>query len=95
MFSRMIDEYGSIDLDEEGTALKEEPSESKATSTVILDSKDHEKPAETALMQAEERNIGSVPWKLYLTYLEYAGGLILGPFIIVLLILTQGAEGTS
>lgn len=95
MFARMMDEYGSIDLDEKGTTSKKEPSECRRNSIVSLDNKDHEKHAEITLMQAEERNIGSVPWKLYLTYLQYAGGLILGPFIIALLILTQGAEGTS
>ncbi|KAJ2916152.1 hypothetical protein MD484_g4261, partial [Candolleomyces efflorescens] len=47
---------------------------------------------EAALMQDEERNTGAVTWSIYKSYLKYAGGLYWGPWILVLLILSQAAS---
>ncbi|RXW15854.1 hypothetical protein EST38_g10001 [Candolleomyces aberdarensis] len=46
---------------------------------------------EAALMQAEERNTGAVTWSIYKSYLKFAGGLYWGPWILMLLVLTQAA----
>ncbi|KAF9466027.1 multidrug resistance-associated ABC transporter [Collybia nuda] len=92
MFSQMMDEHRGTESGERSMILKNPPELEKALNVPSLDSKDQEKFADTALMQAEERKTGSVPWMLYLTYLRFAGGLMLGPFIITLLLLTQTAE---
>ena len=46
-----------------------------------------------ALMQTEERNTGAVKWTVYQKYLGFAGGVIWAPIIVLLLTLTQGAQG--
>ncbi|KAJ3514014.1 hypothetical protein NMY22_g14878 [Coprinellus aureogranulatus] len=47
-----------------------------------------------ALMQEEERETGAVSWKIYKAYMRFAGGLYWGPWILLLLVLTQGAAGS-
>ncbi|TEB30865.1 multidrug resistance-associated ABC transporter [Coprinellus micaceus] len=44
-----------------------------------------------ALMQDEERVTGAVTWRIYKSYMRYAGGLYWGPWILLLLVLAQGA----
>jgi hypothetical protein len=48
-----------------------------------------------ALMQDEERVTGAVTWRIYKSYMRYAGGLYWGPWILLLLVLAQGAGGAS
>jgi hypothetical protein len=45
------------------------------------------------LMQVEERNTGAVTWITYSKYLRFAGGLWWAPIIILLLSLSEGAQG--
>ena len=47
------------------------------------------------LMQDEERVTGAVTWRIYKRYMQYAGGLYWGPWILLLLVLAQGAGGAS
>lgn len=48
-----------------------------------------------ALMQAEERAVDSVPWSVYLDYVRASGSLLVAPFVLALLILSQGANITT
>ncbi len=45
-----------------------------------------------ALMQAEERAVKSVPWKVYSSYISASGSIINGPLLILLLVIAQGAN---
>ncbi|KAH6909905.1 ATP-dependent bile acid permease [Coprinopsis sp. MPI-PUGE-AT-0042] len=105
VFSRIVDEYGNAESDsddeEEGgeasrkTArralrdmVKVEPVSEEGQAT-----KAEEKVKTTAaLMQQEEREQGSVNWKVYSTYMKAAGGLYWGPFLLMLLTLNQAAS---
>jgi len=44
------------------------------------------------LMQAEERAVKSVPWSVYIDYVRASGSLFNAPLVIILLILSQGAN---
>lgn len=45
-----------------------------------------------ALMQAEERAVKSVSWGVYIAYVRASGSLLFGPLIVLLLIVSQGAN---
>ncbi|KAI9671553.1 MAG: hypothetical protein M1817_003605 [Caeruleum heppii] len=45
-----------------------------------------------ALMQAEERAVKSVPWSVYSAYIKASGTIWNGPLLILLLIISQGAN---
>lgn len=45
-----------------------------------------------ALMQAEERNVRSVPWSVYAAYVRSSGSLLNAPFLIILLCVAQAAN---
>jgi hypothetical protein len=49
----------------------------------------------TTLMQKEERNTGQVETMTYVKYLKAAGGVMWGPILILLLTLTQMAQGND
>ncbi|KAF8882128.1 hypothetical protein BD779DRAFT_1675113 [Infundibulicybe gibba] len=90
VFSRLMDEYGNLEQEEkaEGGAGKRKAERGTAGDT---DGADNKK-ANAALMQAEERNIGSVSWDTYKKYLRFAGGIFWAPVILILLTITQGAQ---
>ena len=45
-----------------------------------------------ALMQQEERAVKSVSWRVYAAYVRASGSLLFGPMVILLLIISQGAN---
>jgi len=90
LFSRLMEEYGSQEQEKETDTEKPEGSEGK----VSTDDKKTEKKV-PALMQQEERNTGAVSWTTYKKYLQFAGGVTWGPFILLLLILGQVSQGRS
>ena len=45
-----------------------------------------------ALMQQEERAVKSVGWNVYAAYIRASGSLLFGPLVILLLIISQGAN---
>jgi ATP-binding cassette subfamily C (CFTR/MRP) protein 1 len=53
--------------------------------------KKKKKPA-AALMQEEDRAVKSVGWDVWIAYLKAGGGLWVGPFVALLLVLSQGAN---
>ncbi|KAG6863875.1 hypothetical protein C0991_002490, partial [Blastosporella zonata] len=84
-----MDEYGSLERElKDGDRTKV----GKTGADDVGDSNEDGKKSDGALMQAEERNTGSVTWKVYGDYLGFAGGLIWAPTILLLLTLTQGAQ---
>ena len=86
LFSRLIEEYGS---------QHEEQKIEGSKRAVVKHEVDGEakKKGGDALMQEEERNTGAVTWEVYVRYLRFAGGVVWGPIIIILLIAVQGAAG--
>ncbi|KAJ3982865.1 multidrug resistance-associated ABC transporter [Lentinula detonsa] len=86
LFTRIMDEYGSLDHEEESTCEKEE------TDDEVVNPSSVDKAANAALMQTEERNVGAVGYQTYAKYLKFAGGIWWAPFILLLLTLTQGAQ---
>jgi ATP-binding cassette subfamily C (CFTR/MRP) protein 1 len=48
-----------------------------------------------ALMQAEERAVNGVGWVVYKAYLRASGSVLIAPFVIFLLIISQGANITT
>lgn len=89
VFARLIEEYGN-DQDKEEDEIQ---NEKKPTN----DSEKAEGPGNQKkaadLMQVEERNIGAVTWSVYKSYLTFAGGIIWGPTVILLMVLMQGSQG--
>ncbi|PPJ59126.1 hypothetical protein CBER1_01724 [Cercospora berteroae] len=63
--------------------IEEEKKESKKT-------KKSKKSA--ALMQQEERAVDSVGWNVYAAYIRASGGMWVAPFVIFLLVISQGAN---
>lgn len=96
VFSRLMEEYGKLEEEEE-----EEEREKRVAKRKKNEDQGEEGSAEEsgvkkggpALMQIEERNTGAVTWDVYRKYLGFAGGVIWAPFILILLTLTQGAQG--
>ncbi|KAG6873113.1 hypothetical protein C0995_002776 [Termitomyces sp. Mi166 len=86
VFSRLMDEYGSLQDAEEEVKKKAEKADA-------ADAAGHDaKKSDAALMQTEERNTGSVTWKVYGNYLHFSGGIVWAPIILILLTLVQGAQ---
>lgn len=91
VFSRLMDEYGSLEHDEGGGKSRKLGAEDGSAD----DLGGGGKKASAVLMQEEERNTGSVAWTTYAKYLRFAGGIIWAPIIVLLLTLTQAASGMS
>jgi ATP-binding cassette, subfamily C (CFTR/MRP), member 1 len=74
-----MDEYGALEREEDGEAKLEAVRDEKAVHGETdarapeKDAVQAEKKAQTALMQAEERNKGSVSSETYVKYLKHAG----------------------
>ena len=91
-----MEEYGSLeaeDEDEEAKGSSKRKAKKDAGGNDDSTEEGGAKKRNGALMQMEERNTGAVTWSTYAKYLRYAGGVVWGPFIILILTLTQGAQG--
>ena len=86
LFSRLIEEYGSQHGEQEAEGSKRVVVKQEAEGEA-------KKGGGDALMQEEERNTGAVTWEVYAQYLRFAGGIVWGPIIIILLVVVQGAAG--
>lgn len=89
IFSRIMEEYGTLDKKEAEEAEVTEKDDGKKKEK---GGKDASNP-QSGLMQAEERLTGSVANTVYLNYFRYAGGAILIPTLILLLTLYQTSQG--
>ncbi|KAF8962130.1 multidrug resistance-associated ABC transporter [Flammula alnicola] len=96
IFSRTMDEYGSLETEFNGEEEASKPrTKRKDKKDSAADDSTEEggpKKPNAALMQIEERNTGAVTWTVYRKYLGFAGGVIWAPFILLLLVVTQGAQ---
>ena len=99
VFSHLIEEYGSMELEEElneASSAGKQPHKTKGFADESAeDGVSASKRAQNALMQMEERNTGAVTWEVYRKYLKSAGGVVWAPTILLLLTVTQGAQGWS
>jgi ATP-binding cassette, subfamily C (CFTR/MRP), member 1 len=88
IFSRLMYEYGNLEQEKQ----TEKPRTSEGKTAQKLDEFDNQA-AGGDLMQVEERNTGAVTWGIYSKYLRFAGGRVWAPVILLLLTLTEGAQG--
>lgn len=96
-FSRLMEEYGSIEVEEPAEGGRAEKARLRRKDKKIADDEASEeagpKKVNIALMQTEERNTGAVTWSVYRDYLRYAGGVFWAPFILFWLTVAQAAQG--
>ncbi|KAI0371903.1 multidrug resistance-associated ABC transporter [Pilatotrama ljubarskyi] len=88
-FSRLIEEFGSLDKQEDVEPNVEKPKTSKKGLIANVPGPQKER---QALMQAEERLTGAVSWSVYSKYFEFAGGVAVFPMIIAWLVLSQATQ---
>lgn len=86
-FSRIMEEYGTLEKEKAKSVTTEPKGKGKRAAGPA----GHK--GITTLMQAEERVTGSVAMSTYANYLRFAGGIVWGPTILLLLIMTQGSQG--
>ncbi|KIO14748.1 hypothetical protein M404DRAFT_17610 [Pisolithus tinctorius Marx 270] len=86
-FSKFIKEFGSK---EDPSAKSEEAKEAPSEEPVKKDAVKGQ-----GMMQGEERNTGAIRWQIYQQYLSAGHGLILVPFLLLSLVLMQGANVMS
>ncbi|KAJ7827865.1 multidrug resistance-associated ABC transporter [Mycena olivaceomarginata] len=92
VFSKLMEEYGSLDAEESASTSKAEKAPIVADDQAEIDAKK----GQAALTQTEERNTGAVTFETYGKYLRHAGGLFWGPIILLLLALSQASQvGTN
>ncbi|KAH9476201.1 ABC-type transporter cicA [Psilocybe cubensis] len=93
IFSRLMDEYGNLEVEEEEQAKSDAKKKNKGDKSANGGTEGGGmKKGNPALMQLEERNTGAVTWSVYKKYLGFAGGVVWAPVIVLLLTLTQGAQ---
>ena len=88
VFARLMDEYGNLKQEKEILGSKRGKGAEAGDEKDPADLKDG-----GALMSVEERATGAVGWDVYNRYLKYAGGMFWVPTILLLLTLSQGAQG--
>ncbi|CAG5183645.1 uncharacterized protein ALTATR162_LOCUS10684 [Alternaria atra] len=77
---------------EEEKEEKEEVNEDEVEAEVKSTKKQRKQKKQAALMQQEERATKSVSWEVWIEYIKAGGGLWVGPFVFILLVLSQGAN---
>lgn len=77
----------------ESTSVEDEKEDTPAAkSDGDDDGKKKKKKKAKGLMQSEERAVASVPWSTIADYIRSSGSILNGPFVILLLILSQGSN---
>ena len=84
----LVNEHGSINQ----PSVDQYHKQKDAENVTIVDAK--EEITKSALMADEERERGAVSWAIYRDYLKYAGGVYWAPIVLLLLTLSQAAQGT-
>ena len=94
-FSKFIAEFGSSKEEDEKQAKEDENAIDESAKADDEGEKKLEKMkkavAGDALMQTEERNTGAISRKVYKSYLNAGKGVIILPFLLLSLVLLQGA----
>lgn len=88
-FQQLMTMTASEEKEEEEEGVNEDEVEDEKK--MANKKKKKRKPA-VALMQEEDRATESVDWDVWLAYLRAGGGLWVGPLVLILLILSQGAN---
>ena len=88
-FARLIEEYGEVGEEEKGEEVDVKSTDKKEVGKEK--SKVVGEPSK-ALMVTEERSTGSVDNEIYFAYLRAAGGYILLPLLIFLLVVLQATN---
>jgi len=89
-----MEEYGNLEAKTDTNSLSSKRAVKKfAEADDSMEESGPKQNSNMALMQTEERNTGAVTWTVYKKYLGFAGGMIWAPVIVLLLTLTQGAQG--
>lgn len=95
-FSKFIAEFGSSKEEDEKQAEEDEnaidvSAKADAEGEMKKIEKMKKAVAGDALMQTEERNTGAISGKVYKSYLKAGKGQIILPFLLLSLVLLQGA----
>ncbi|KAI0659143.1 multidrug resistance-associated ABC transporter [Cubamyces menziesii] len=91
MFSTLMEEYGSLEKQEEEVVEAAEEKAKKKEKVAKVEAAGPQKEHQT-LMQAEERLTGAVSWSVYGKYAKFAGGWYVFPTILLWIIISQGAQ---
>jgi len=93
-FDNLMKEHLGFQQLMETTAVEEEQEKPVSDDDEVEEDKTVQKKKRKApaLMQAEERAVKSVPWSVYIDYVAASGSMLNGPLVILLLILSQGAN---
>jgi ATP-binding cassette subfamily C (CFTR/MRP) protein 1 len=99
-FDNLMDNHPAFRLLMETTAVEEKlEDEAHVNDDEIEDEKksqNKKRKKGTALMQAEERAVKSVPWSVYIDYVRASGSILNAPVVFFFLLLSQAANiGTS
>ncbi|KAL4073126.1 P-loop containing nucleoside triphosphate hydrolase protein [Scleroderma yunnanense] len=81
-FARLISEFGSKD---DSSKQSEEDKEIRVEKSTQLDVAEGK-----TIMEEEERNMGTVRWRVYQQYLSAGRGILLAPLFFLSLVLVQG-----
>ncbi|KAF7327422.1 ABC transporter protein [Mycena kentingensis (nom. inval.)] len=91
-FASFVKEFGSTDIDG-GKGGEQAAQEVDEKPTAGIDAK--QASASKGLMQAEERNVGSISSQVYGAYIKAGNGAIMVPLLVLSLVLLQGANVLS
>lgn len=88
-FARMMGEIAT-----EAQAEKQEETEKEAKDEIEeTEVKEKKKPQQAkTLMQAEERGVSSVSWRVYEAYIRASGSILVAPLVVLLLCLSQASN---
>lgn len=76
----------------ESTAVEEKKDEAATPQAQADEGQSKKRKKGKSLMQAEERALASVPWSVYASYVRASGSILNAPIVLVLLVLSQGAN---
>lgn len=93
-FSNLMNNYASFQQLMETTAVEEQHEPEAEEEDVEEEKKTEKKKKHKApgLMQAEEKSAKSVSWAVYADYVRASGSLLNAPIVLLLLLLSQGAN---
>lgn len=98
VFSKFVKEFGSKQEEEEKdveeVADEAEGGKGKGGHKMVAALREQYEKGKT-IMQDEERNVGSVTWKIYKEYLLAGNGYVLIPALLFSLLLVQGSQVMS
>ncbi|OLN82088.1 Oligomycin resistance ATP-dependent permease YOR1-like protein 1 [Colletotrichum chlorophyti] len=92
-FDNLMRDHSGFQQLLETTAQEEKKDDTAPTNlTAVPEVSEKKKKKGAALMQQEERAVSSVPWAVYGDYIRASGSMLNAPFLIFLLLLSQGAN---